>query len=369
MASVSTPELWYIRLPDGRVLRVRSTETLRRFLKSGRIPWDSRVRRDPDEAWLPLIAVPEFADLVPKENGESAPDATPTPEAPTTTAELKALGLRGLVEELFNAFESTLQRPKLTTAALTGLGIGITLLVANVTVAIAPEWVWCTYLAAGFVILLLFNICTSILAQLTTLELSRFHPAHFDEVQGGAFLYAVRLTGAKAVIGVSLFGLAFLLRSLQTWIAPSDGAIPNPAIDIVLNILHAGSLILEAICCPVIGYATLMMGPIYVVEDHSIGRGIYEWVGMLREHLGRIYLYQAIAFTFAAILALPVVLPILLAFGLTGGGLRDLRIGEAVPFFLLIGVALTPMLAYLLVAHVFIYLNLRYEFFYSARER
>ncbi|MBI1831215.1 MAG: hypothetical protein HYR84_07185 [Planctomycetes bacterium] len=68
-------------------------------------------------------------------------------------------------------------------------------------------------------------------------------------------------------------------------------------------------------------------------------------------------------------MALPVVLPILLAFGLTGGDPRALSVGESVPFYLLIGVALTPMLAYLLVAHVFIYLNLRYEYFYSARER
>ena len=31
------------------------------------------------------------------------------------------------------------------------------------------------------------------------------------------------------------------------------------------------------------------------------------------------------------------------------------------------GIALTPLIAYLLVANVFIYLNLRYEFFHSAR--
>ena len=35
----------------------------------------------------------------------------------------------------------------------------------------------------------------------------------------------------------------------------------------------------------------------------------------------------------------------------------------------LTGLALTPLIAYLIVANVFIYLNLRYEFFYSARER
>jgi hypothetical protein len=63
------------------------------------------------------------------------------------------------------------------------------------------------------------------------------------------------------------------------------------------------------------------------------------------------------------------IVPVLLAFGFAGGNPRDLSVGESIPFYLLVGVALTPMLAYLLVAHVFIYLNLRYEFFYSARER
>ena len=50
----SSVELWYIRLPDGRVLRARGTDMLRRILKTGRIPWESRVRRSPDDPWQTL---------------------------------------------------------------------------------------------------------------------------------------------------------------------------------------------------------------------------------------------------------------------------------------------------------------------------
>ena len=50
----TSSDLWYIRLPDGRVLHARSTDAMRRYLKSGRIPWESRVRRSPDDTWQPL---------------------------------------------------------------------------------------------------------------------------------------------------------------------------------------------------------------------------------------------------------------------------------------------------------------------------
>jgi hypothetical protein len=128
-------------------------------------------------------------------------------------------------------------------------------------------------------------------------------------------------------------------------------------------------LILEVLCWPIFGVAMLLLGPILIVEEYSIARALREWLGMLRQHLGRIYLYQALAFAFAAVLSLPLVLPVLLArYGFIGNAPPP-SLGASAPFYLLAGVALTPALAYLLVAHVFIYLNLRYEFFYSTRER
>ncbi|MSQ95650.1 MAG: hypothetical protein EXR98_13970 [Gemmataceae bacterium] len=131
----------------------------------------------------------------------------------------------------------------------------------------------------------------------------------------------------------------------------------------LLTTVNGSRLLLEVLCCTILGLALLVLNPILVVEEYSIWQGLRDWLSMLRQLLGRIYLYQAIAFTFAAVVTLPLAAPIVLAFG----DPRQLSLGEMRPFNLLVGVSLTPMLAYLLVAHVFVYLNLCYEFFYSAR--
>jgi hypothetical protein len=365
----SSADLWYIRLPDGRVLRARSTEALRQYLKAGRVPWESRVRRSAEEPWQTLDRSEEFADLAPAE--EASPSE---PAAPTKTRvggpELRTLGVRGLVEELFNAFDSSLQRTKLTVAALTGLGIGVVLVIANVAdPLLAREWKWAGYLGIAFVLLVLFSICTSILTQMTALELSRYRPARFSEIRAGLLGYAVRLTCALSLIGGSIVGMIVLLRCLPGWIAPGAPQEPGLALETLLNVVNGTRLLLEVIGWPILMLAMLLMGPILIVEDLSIWQGLREWLGMLRQHLGRIYLYQALAFAFAAVMTLPLVAPILLASGFVSGNPHTLSLGESVPFFLLVGIALTPTLAYLLVAHVFIYLNLRYEFFYSTRER
>ena len=365
----TSSDLWYIRFPDGRVLHARSTDAMRRYLKSGRIPWESRVRRSPDDPWQTLDRTPEFADLLPAENREAEAPAEPasSAKAKAPAADLRTLGVRGLVEELFNAFDSSLQRTKLTTAAITGLGMGITLMIGVVASPLLRDWAWAGLLATGFVLLILFSICTSILTQMTALELSRYRPAHFSEIRSGLFAYVVRLTCTFALIGGTILAMIALLRALPGWITPTAHEEIGLGLETLLNIINGSRLLLEVICWPILGLAMLLLGPILIVEDYSIWQGLREWLNMLRQHLGRIYLYQAIAFAFAAVMTLPIVAPILLASGFMGG--KPLSLGETVPFYLLIGVALTPMLAFLLVAHVFIYLNLRYEFFYSARER
>ena len=56
-------DMWYVRLPGGRVLQARSTRSVRRHVGSGRIPFNSRARRFPDEEWVELQRLHEFADL------------------------------------------------------------------------------------------------------------------------------------------------------------------------------------------------------------------------------------------------------------------------------------------------------------------
>ena len=153
------------------------------------------------------------------------------------------------------------------------------------------------------------------------------------------------------------------------WLTPADSSDIDVWLETLLNVINGTSLLLEVICWPILGFAMLLLGPILIVEECSVWRALVAWVGILRQHLGRIYLYQALAFASAGVLTLPLLAPIWLAFGFVRGNPLALSVGEAIPFFLLVGVAVTPTLSYLLVAHVFIYLNLRYEFYYSAREK
>jgi hypothetical protein len=369
----SDAESWLVRLPDGRVLRARSTEALRRYLKTGGIPWDSRVRRSPEAPWQTLDDVDAFADLAPRDGAPKTANAVvdkvdqePNGNA-ANTADMRTLGMRGLVDELMNAADSCLHANKLTAAAFTGLGIGIALLARAVTLPLVSEdWHWGVNLATVTIVGVLFSLCTSVLAQLTALELSRFRPAQFHEIRPGLLIYAFKQFVSLALIGGVLGAIVLLLRWLPEVLPAANPPDTNIWLDALLHIINGARRAVEALCWPIFGLAMLLMGPILVVEEASILRGLREWLAMLRRHLGRIYLYQAVAFAFAAVMTLPLLVPVLLAFGTTP---ETLSLGESVAFHLLMGVSLTPMLAYLLVAHVFVYLNLRYEFFYSMRER
>ena len=60
---MSQADFWYIRFPDGRVLRAASTVVLRQELNAGHIPLGSTVRRSPSEEWVSLAWTQEFADF------------------------------------------------------------------------------------------------------------------------------------------------------------------------------------------------------------------------------------------------------------------------------------------------------------------
>ena len=107
----------------------------------------------------------------------------------------------------------------------------------------------------------------------------------------------------------------------------------------------------------------LLLSPILVVQDYGVLGGVREWWRLLRQHLSRIFLYEALATALAAIFTVPLLIPIGIASWSMGNS--DGVVQAAV--IVLGGIALTPLIAYLLVANVFIYLNLRFEFFHSAR--
>jgi hypothetical protein len=348
-------EFWYVRLPDGRTVRARSADVLRSYLRAGRIPWESRVRRVGQDEWQPLDHVAEFADL-------HAPEPAP---APAPGNDMRAVGVRGLIEELFNAFDSTIQRGKLMTAAGVAILFAVGWIALDV-VADFPLGAWTTPAEIGIAIVVLAGLAagTVILTRMTFIELDRHRPARPAEIQHGLLGQTLRVLIVQGLI-VGLIGtLIWFFRAASPWLSTHNLGELNDARNTLLTVVAVLRLLLEVLCWPILGLAVLLLGPLVIIEEYSLVGSLREWFAMLRRHLGRIYLYEALALAMAAVMALPMLLVVAIASQTVAA---PAGLAERITLSILTGVSLTPLIAYLLVANVFIYLNLRYEFFVSAR--
>jgi hypothetical protein len=103
---------------------------------------------------------------------------------------------------------------------------------------------------------------------------------------------------------------------------------------------------------------SLLFGPILVAEECNAWKALRLWCRLLRRHLGRLLAYQILAVGIGLLITLPSVLPL---FPLPFLPL-DERLTRAWAFCrdVLAGMASAPLLAYLTVANLFIYLNLSY---------
>ena len=148
------------------------------------------------------------------------------------------------------------------------------------------------------------------------------------------------------------------LRALPGWVL-SRAEIPLGA-DALAGWATVAGLVLEVILWPILGLA-LLLGPIVVVAECGVAAALRQWYGLLRRHLSRVLLYEALAVALGVVAVLPLLLPIVLAgsFALADGPLFGVRWAT---LSVLGGLALSPLFAYLVVANVYIYLNLRYEF-------
>lgn len=371
MATVQDSDIWYVRLPDGRVIRSRSTVSLRYHVRKGRIPLTSRVRRSDAEDWRSLKDVQELAESAAvatarshKGNGQAGGDGRM--RSRTAFQEWRLLGVRGLVGELLDALDSSLNRVKMGVACLLGLLGGIGLITWGLLRDTFDGTAWT--IAAGIwaiVLLLAFSLGISFITQYTALELSKMRQPRASELWPTVFGQSLRLAAALSTVVGAGVALVWLLRSLPEWmlLQSAEAAWWAYAASAALIL----RMILEVIFWPVIALAPLLLGPILIVEQGSFLAGIRDWWRLLRQHLGRIFLYEALATTLAAIFTVPLLIPIAVASWPLGAmaGQQQQVIEATVK--VLGGIALTPLIAYLLVANVFIYLNLRYEFFHSAR--
>jgi hypothetical protein len=374
-------DFWYIRLPDGRILRAASTTVVRQELGSGRIPAGSTVRRSPEEEWVAIEWTREFADLVEQARehagpGESAGpgrrrDAQPAAQRTATIAsrmdsdKLRLVGVRDVLQELTAALDSTLVAPKLFVAAVAGLVFGILATIVETGVVDFGQWLNLTpqggrawnltvLLAVG---ILAIATAAGLLTQLTYVEVSRLRLAKWREGWAGLDSLAIRLAIALAAVGAGVWGLVVLLRWLPIWLLPPPDAPEGWLREVIPTAVLAAGMGCEVALWAILSTSGLL-APLLVVEGCSIFGAIAQWLKLLRDHLGRVFLFEALAVGIGFVLTLPFV-ALLAPLGWMYVPPR-LTLAWTCALDLLAGLVGALFLAYVIVANVFIYLHLRY---------
>lgn len=365
---------WYIRLPDGRVLKAKSTDAVRHHLEAGNIPRNSTARRDPSEEWVALSWVQEFTAgvgnraedptetdvLVPQLAAIRGPD--PNPRAGVSSRldpmRLQTVGVRGFVEELLAALDSTVNRAKLWTGCLSGMVIALFLfLIPWLIVQVWADGAWLgsiiAWAAAG--VALAFGV--TIVTRQTHQELSTMRPVSWAEARTGMQPFFLRLSIAYLLVGGVGYGLIELFQRLPGWIF--QAGLSGTTFEVVATAVSILGL-LVAISVFVVLMFTLLVAPILVVEEGSVTDAIREWRALIREHRLRVFLYEGLAFAFGLVTMLPLAIPFYLALS-HGPGIAPNMVGVST-IRAIGGLVAGPLIAFLAVANVFVYLNLRYEY-------
>jgi hypothetical protein len=365
-------DFWYIRFPDGRVLRAASTTVVRQELGTGHIPLDSTVRRSPEEEWVSIEWTREFADVAERRRSEWPPQAEASggrrsgvhaemQRANTVVSRLdldrlQLVGVRDLLQELQAALDSTLIAPKLLAAAVAGLVFGVLATIVEMgAVDLGSPWLNWTVLVG--IVALLVAAAAGLLTQLTYVEVSRLRLARWREGLSGLDWLTVRLAIALVVTAGGVCGLMVLLRWLPIWLLPAPDAPGAWLRESIPGAVLAANMAFE-VCLWAVLVTTALLPPLLVVEGYSIVRAVFQWLGLLRQYLGRVFLFEALAVGIAIVLTLPfAALLVPLAWMYVP---ERLALAWVCARNLLAGVVGALFLAYVIVANVFIYLHLRY---------
>jgi hypothetical protein len=376
---------------------------VRHHLERGRIPLDSRVRRSAEEEWAGLEWTQEFVELVQqlRSAAAAAPSEVHRPvEAPAYRPEpsnlasrldpmqLQTVGVRGYVDDLLAALDSTLVRNKLRIAVLAGFLASLVVVFLGQADDVARQlevafgrvvgWV----LIGGFALVaaVLASSCICLVTQMTYVELCKLRPARWGEARTRLGLNVVNLTLASAILVGALLAAIFGLRELPTWLLTSA---TWPA-DLAVRASLAGGaaalgVLLEVVLWLLLVLA-LLLPPVVVTEECSFLAALFHWARLLRRHLSRAILYEALVLIPAVIMTAALLVPVEVA---AAGQIDRLnahapelgqpaeakqvtveqfKMNWIVPVQrILQGLIISPGLAFLVVANVFVYLNLRYE--------
>jgi hypothetical protein len=374
------PDSWYVRFPDGRVVRADSTSAVRQHIGSGRIPPGSSVRRSADEEWVSLEWTAEFADLLKKRSsvhvghdrpaghGKRYGHPADSPAAGVIASRLDpallhTVGVQGVLQELLAALDSTLVRKKLLVGLLAGLVVGALFALAPLLLPLlgdrpgVPYVVWGLAAALSLVV---GAVAASLISRLTYVELARLRAARWREGTAGMGGTAMRLALAVLpVVGVAV-ALLWLLHASPGWLLRDELASWGPARETVAAVLAVLAQVVGVLIVPWCLFA-LLLAPVLVVEGGSIVSAWSQWWRLLRQHRARALSWEALAVSFGIVASLPLGLPWLVVANLDPGPTETARLAVAITRQILAALALVPLTVYLIVANVFIYLNLRYE--------
>jgi hypothetical protein len=351
---VSTDE-WFVRLPDGSVVVARSSAAVRHHLESGRLPRDVQLRRSPRDPWGSLERFDAFADLAPPRSRAAARSSDGnTPGGSNANLNLEAVGVRGYLDRLGAALDGTLQPARLWAAAMLGGGGGVAVATAQLAALLAFPWSLAVALTAGVAAWLLQGWAVVVLTRLTSFELAQLRPADWRRVTAGLGGRLAHYLLAQALLGLLCGGALLALRLPATLVVPDNLSWLPPVLAGVGTVVR---LVLEVLFWLLLGLGPLL-APVVVVEECSAWQALRQWLGLLRRHAPRVLMYEAMALVTAAVLAVPLALAVAVAGWSVAVGADP--VGTAA-LTVLGGLALTPALAFLATAHVYIYVNLRYE--------
>ena len=212
-------------------------------------------------------------------------------------------------------------------------------------------------IVAVALLLTIVTAATGMLTRMTYYELSRMRPARWREGATGLTGTTFRIAAAQLLTaGVAILVIVYLRLAPRYLLELYPGGVGRT----VAAVLAALGMIVEVVLWPIVSFA-LLLPPILVVEDCSIGKALSLWLRLLREDIGRVFLYEALALGLGLAATLLLALPWLALFLYEPVEFPQLLPALAFTRWVLAGLALAPLLAYLMVANVFIYINIRYE--------
>ncbi len=274
-------------------------------------------------------------------------------------ARLHLVGVRSHIDELLAALDSALVPKKLLLGLIVALLLGMLFLLERAAWFERDSHWLATAWSMLAVCSVICDGLTGLLTRLTYVELARLRPARWRHGLDGLWRVTIWIIVSKLIVWGYAGGMIVLLRWLPYWLGPSSDGPLSEGQQILGGTILFLCILGEVLLYPVFAFWWLLP-PLLVVENCTVWSGLQQWIDLLRQHLGRVLLYQSMAVGLGVLLTAPFLLlvaPLFFPSFYPPEGLEGVLSNTRL---LLLWLACTPLLTYWLTSNVFIYLNLRY---------